>query len=60
MPLGGGRAIDGFVEVFNLFNRANYGSYDTVETSPTFGHPLSNPSLSYAPRTMQLGFRVTL
>ena len=27
------------VEIFNLFNRANYGSYDLTETSPTFGQP---------------------
>ena len=55
--LGGGRSIDGFVEVFNVFNRANYGLYDTTETSPTFGQPISSPNLSYAPRTVQLGFR---
>jgi hypothetical protein len=59
VPIGRGRSIDGFLEVFNLFNRANYGSYDTVETSPTFGHPLASANLSYAPRTLQLGFRVT-
>jgi hypothetical protein len=59
VPISGGRSIDGFLEVFNLFNRANYGSYDTIETSPTFGHPLSSANLSYAPRTLQLGFRVT-
>jgi hypothetical protein len=58
VSLSGRKSIDGFVEVFNLFNRANYGLYDTVETSPTFGQPLSSPSLSYAPRTVQLGFRL--
>jgi outer membrane receptor protein involved in Fe transport len=59
VSLGGGRSFDGFVEVFNLFNRANYGLYDVVETSPTFGQPLSTPNLSYAPRTVQIGFHLT-
>jgi len=51
-------AIDGFLEVFNLFNRANYGLYDTVESSKTFGQPIASPNLSYAARTLQLGFRL--
>jgi hypothetical protein len=59
VPLGGRRSIDGFVEVFNLFDRANYGAYDTVETSSTYGRPTASPNLSYAPRTVQLGFRFT-
>jgi hypothetical protein len=58
IPLGGRRSIDGFVEVFNLFDRANYGAYDTVESSSTYGKPVGSPNLSYAPRTLQLGFRV--
>ena len=51
-------AIDGFLEVFNLFNRANYGLYDTVESSKTFGQAIASPNLSYAARTLQLGFRL--
>ncbi|HKF67071.1 MAG TPA: TonB-dependent receptor, partial [Vicinamibacterales bacterium] len=51
-------AIDGFLEVFNLFDRANYGLYDTVESSKTFGQPIASPNLSYAARTLQLGFRL--
>jgi hypothetical protein len=58
VPLGGRRSIDGYVEVFNLLNRANYGTYNIVETSPTFGQPIVNQNLSYAPRTLQLGFRL--
>ena len=34
-------------------------SYDVTETSPTYGQPVSSPNLSYAPRTVQLGFRFT-
>jgi hypothetical protein len=58
VPLGGRRSIDGYMEVFNLFDRANYGTYNIVETSPTFGQPIVNQNLSYAPRTLQLGFRL--
>jgi len=50
---------DGIVEVFNAFNRVNYGSYVTNEASPQYRNPVSNPNLSYAPRSLQLGFRVT-
>ena len=59
VPLGGRRSIGGFLEVFNLFDRANYGSFNVVESSPTFGQPNSSANLSYAPRTLQLGFRLT-
>jgi hypothetical protein len=57
--IGANASISGYVEVFNVFNRANYGLYDTTETSPTYGQPLATPNLSYAPRTVQLGFRLT-
>jgi hypothetical protein len=55
-----GRAgADGIVEMFNVFNRANYGSYVTNEASPQYGQPVANANISYAPRTLQLDFRVT-
>jgi hypothetical protein len=57
--IGAGASISGYAEVFNVFNRKNYGLYDTTETSPTYGQPLATPNLSYAPRTVQLGFRLT-
>ena len=50
---------DGIVEVFNAFNRANYGSYVTNEASPQYQQPISSANLSYAPRSVQLGFRFT-
>jgi hypothetical protein len=59
VPLPGRMAIDGVFEVFNLFNRANYGSYVLDETSPAFLDPAQNSNLAYAPRTLQLGFRFT-
>jgi hypothetical protein len=55
--LGGRAGIDGILEVFNLFNHANYGSYITEEVSAAFGQPIQNPDLAYAPRMLQLGFR---
>jgi hypothetical protein len=59
VPLRGRSAAYGYLEVFNLFNRANYQTYNVVETSPTYGQPIASPNLSYAPRTLQLGFRLT-
>jgi carboxypeptidase family protein len=51
-------------EVFNLFNRANYGSYNTTlnATNPAqtalFGTPAQNTGNAYVPRQGQLGFRL--
>ena len=56
--LGGRRSADGMVEVFNLFNHENYGSYTTVETNASYGKPAQNTGLAYQPRMMQLGFRI--
>jgi hypothetical protein len=59
IPLGGKVNLAGSFEVFNLFNRKNYQTYNLTESSPTFGQPNSSTNLSYAPRTVQLGFRLT-
>ncbi len=50
---------EGLLEVFNIFNHANYGSYVTQENNAQYGLPTQNPGITYAPRTAQLGFRVT-
>jgi len=55
--LAGSASITGFAEVFNLFNHDNFGAYNLTETSGTFGQPVASPNLSYAARTVQLGFR---
>ena len=47
------------MEVFNVFNRANYGGYVTNESSLQHTQPSSSTNLSYAPRSLQLGFRMT-
>ena len=58
--LTGQRAgIDGMLEVFNVFNHANYGSYTTQESSASYGQPAFNSNISYQPRVVQLGFRLT-
>ena len=57
IPLGR-VSIDGIFEVFNLFNRDNFGAWETEESSGSYGEPLQNANLAYAPRTLQLGFRV--
>ena len=59
VPLPGRVSIDGILEVFNLFDRANFGSYTLNESSLAFGRPVQNTNLAYAPRTLQLGFRLT-
>jgi hypothetical protein len=51
-------------EVFNLTNHANFGSYNGVVDSATFGQPLAVYSFSglgtaYVPRTGQLAFRLS-
>jgi hypothetical protein len=56
--LGGTLTADGIVEVFNVFNRANYGSYVTSESNAAFRRPVQNTNIAYAPRTVQFGFRL--
>jgi hypothetical protein len=58
IPLGR-VSLDGIVELFNLFDRSNFGEWETEESSGSFGEPLQSTNLAYAPRTVQLGFRLT-
>ena len=52
--------IDGILEVFNLFDRANYGSFVLNESSSSFGTPsAANLNVAYGPRVLQLGVRAT-
>jgi hypothetical protein len=58
VTLGGARQLDGILEVFNVFNRANYGNYTTNLSVPAnYGKPQQNLNVAYAPRIVQLGFR---
>ena len=52
-------SFDGILEVFNVFNRANYGSWVTNESNARFGQPSDNNNIAYKPRLLQLGFRTT-
>jgi hypothetical protein len=56
--LGGRRGVDGILEVYNLFNHANYGSYTLAESNANYGKPIQNIGIAYQPRMVQLGFRV--
>jgi hypothetical protein len=49
--------IVGILEAFNLFNRANFGSYQTNALSASFSNPVQNANLSYAARMLQLAAR---
>ena len=55
--LGGTRTVDALIEVYNLFNRANYGTYTTQESNAQYGLPSFNNNIAFRSRSMQLGFR---
>lgn len=58
LRLAGRSTFDGIFEVFNLFNYANYNGFVTNEVSPIFGRPTQDTNVAYAPRMLQLGFRL--
>jgi len=51
-------ALEGTVEVFNLFNHENYNSFVLNEQARNFGAPSFDSNIAFQPRTMQFGFRV--
>jgi hypothetical protein len=53
----GRMTIDGMLEIFNVFNHENYGSYTTLESNAAYGRPSFNANVAYQPRIVQLGFR---
>jgi hypothetical protein len=57
--LSGRTSLQPTLEVFNLFNRANFTTWNLTESSPTFGQPTATTGVGYAPRQIQLGFRAT-
>jgi hypothetical protein len=59
LPLAGRVAVDGILEVFNLFNHENYGAYVTNASNANFGQPASSPNVQYFPRMLQFGVRAT-
>jgi hypothetical protein len=59
IPVGTALQVDGMFELFNVFNRDNFGSYVTDQSSPRYGLPNASTNIAFAPRTVQLGFRLT-
>ena len=56
-PVRGRAGLDGMLEVFNVFNHENDGSYETREVSRSYGLPTQATNVAYFPRILQLGFR---
>ena len=46
------------VEAFNLFNHSNFGSYSTNINVASYGTPVQNTDLAYAPRMLQFAGRI--
>ena len=55
----GDMTLTGIAELFNVFNHANYGAYNGVETTPTYGDPRQNLANTYLPRSGQLAFKLS-
>jgi hypothetical protein len=51
--------IELLAELFNVFNRKNYGAYNTTITSANFGLPVATSGNAYVSRQGQLGVRVS-
>ncbi len=46
------------IEAFNLFNHANFGSYQTVVNVSSYNAPVQNTDLAYAARMLQFAGRI--
>jgi hypothetical protein len=51
-------SVEPMLELFNLFNRANFTDWVIDESSSAFGQPDAADGIAYQPRTMQVGFRM--
>jgi hypothetical protein len=58
ISLGQRRKIQATLEVFNLFDHANYGTYVASVDLATLGQPVQNLGNAYLARAAQFGFRV--
>jgi hypothetical protein len=59
IKLVGKARVDLIAELFNVFNHTNYGGYNLVQGTPTFGQPVQNIANTYLPRTGQFAFKVS-
>jgi len=50
-------SVEPMIEVFNLFNRANFTTWVLNERNARFGQPDAADGIAYQPRTVQVGFR---
>ena len=55
----GAYEIEASVEIFNVFNHANFYTYVTNESSPSYGNPRQSFLVAYVPRTAALGMKVS-
>ena len=49
--------LDAMVELFNVTNHRNFGTFTLVETNANYGRPEQNLNVAYAPRMAQFGVR---
>ncbi len=55
-----GRAtFEPLVDMFNVFNRANFTDWTINEQNGNFGQPDASDGIAYQPRVIQLGFKAT-
>jgi hypothetical protein len=59
VALPGGVKLTGIAEVFNMLNHENYGAYNSVLNTATFGDPRQNLLNAYQARVAQLAFKVS-
>ena len=57
-PLRGRVSVTGTVELFNVFNHENFGSYVANQVAANYLQPQQSTSPNYAARTLQLGLRL--
>ncbi len=57
VKLPGNTKLTAIGEAFNVFNHANYGAYNSVINTTTFGQPRQNAANTYLPRVLQLAVK---
>jgi hypothetical protein len=59
VKLSGDLKLTGILEGFNVLNHANYGAYNAVVNTTTFGQPRQNTANTYLPRVLQLALKLS-
>ena len=54
----GNTSIEPMVDIFNLFNRANFTDWVIDEQNGRFGQPDAADGIAYQPRVIQIGFKM--